>query len=87
MRSAWAVHLIGMKKVGKNKWRSKSLAKTWTPRGEEKIITSVTPLEDLCRALSISHDPCEVARMKTTSKRRRGGLRNVEDYKGIAVRH
>lgn len=59
-----------MKKVGKNKWRSKSLAKTWTPRGEEKIITSATPLEDLCRALSISHDPCEVARMKTTSKRR-----------------
>ena len=58
------------------------MAKTWTPRGEEKIITSVTPLEDLCRALSISHDPCEVARMKTTSKRR-GEERRTSERGGL----
>lgn len=74
------------KKLAKTNRRSKSLAKIWTPCGEEKIITSATPLADLGRALSISHDLCEVARTKTTSERR-GGLRNVEDYKGIAVQH
>jgi hypothetical protein len=64
------------------------LAKIWTPRGEEKIITSATPLADLGRALSISHDLCEVARTKTTSERRgEEEFGTWRIYKGFAVHH